>query len=92
MERELDDSLVEINKRYQDLFYSSAVQKELKRKKYLEYISKKNYRQILEDIFFKIFIRIPSSQNGNVNMCHPGKENSTSGNICTAQCRLFNVY
>ena len=81
MEREFDTGLLEINKRYQDLFYSSAVQKELKRRKYLEYFNKKNYKQILEDIFFKLFIRIPSSLSGNVDISHPQKENCANRKI-----------
>lgn len=86
MKREIDAGLVEINKRYQDLFYSPEVQKKLKKKKYMEYIDKKNYKQIVEDILFKLFIRIPSSLSGNVTMCHPKKVNCLNGKIAVYSC------
>jgi hypothetical protein len=86
MENRIDKSIVEINKRYQDLFYSPAVQKELKKEKYLEYIKEKNYKKILEDILFKAFIRIPSSLSGNVNWGHPKKENCINKKIVVYSC------
>lgn len=84
--KEFDDSLIEINKRYQDLFYSSEVQNKLKKQKYSGYIHDGNYKQILEDILFKLFVRIPSSLHGNINECHPKKAEKVDGRIAVYSC------
>lgn len=86
MERIADKGLLEINKRYQNLFYSPAVQKALKKEKYLDYIKKGKFRQIVEDLFFKLFIRIPSSLNGNVDFSHPKKESCANSKIVVYSC------
>ena len=73
VKKNFDDSIVDLNRRYQELFYSKPVQKYLKREKYKEYVKEGNYKQIIEDILFKLFVRIPSSLQSNINVTHKSK-------------------
>ncbi len=65
-EEKYDQTAVEINKRYQELFYSSSFQKKRRNEKYINYFKNGDFKKIIEDILFKIFIKIPSSTAGNV--------------------------
>lgn len=80
VKKNFDDSIVDLNRRYQELFYSKPVQKYLKREKYKEYVKEGNYKQIIEDILFKLFVRIPSSLQSNINVTHKSKLKNNSLN------------
>ena len=90
MNLDYNKTLLELNRRYQELFYSKGNQKELRKQKYKKYLIQGNFKQILEDVFFKLFIRIPSSLDANRSdsVIEPLKE--IRGKIAVYSCIVGN--
>lgn len=91
MYNKYDEELFLLNKRYQDIFYSTAIQRDIKFNKYKNYILNLQFKQIMEDVFFKLFIRIPSSQKGNNTPFYPKTKNDLRGKkIAVYSCIVGN--